>query len=51
MTYVTIIIKESKPNPLVIINSDLIERVEDVNSLSPNYLQLVEAERIKMGLK
>lgn len=46
-----IIIKESKPNPLVIINSDLIERVEDVNSLSPNYLQLVEAERIKMGLK
>ena len=47
----SLIIKESKPNPIKLIKSNLVSLVEDANSLSPNYLQLVEAERIKMGLK
>ncbi len=47
----SLIVKEGKPNPIVILNSTAKTYVEDPNSLSPNYLQLVEAERIKMGLK
>ena len=46
-----LIIKESKPDPVNLINSNLCTLVSDTNALSPNYLQLVEAERIKMGLK
>lgn len=45
------IIKEGKPNPLLIIKSSVSKLVEDVNSLSPNYLQLVEAERKKLEEK
>ena len=45
-----LIIKEGKPNPLTLIKSDEVKLVEDINALSPNYLQLVEAERIKKGL-
>ncbi|MBP5342448.1 tRNA (adenosine(37)-N6)-threonylcarbamoyltransferase complex dimerization subunit type 1 TsaB [bacterium] len=45
------IISSLKPDPIALISSDLVNLIEDANSLSPNYLQLVEAERIKMGLK
>ena len=44
------ILTSGKPNPLTLINSPDTKLVEDVNALSPNYLQLVEAERIKKGL-
>ncbi len=45
------IINEGKPNPILIIDSNLFMKVEDINNLSPNYIQLVEAERIRLGLK
>jgi len=44
------IVKEGKINPFIIIR-DCSSLVEDVNSLSPNYLQLVEAERKKLEEK
>ena len=46
-----LIIKEGKPQILKLLNSKEVVLVEDSNSLSPNYLQLVEAERIKKGLE
>lgn len=46
----SLVLTEGKPNPTTIINSPNTTLVEDVNALSPNYLQLVEAERIKKGL-
>ena len=46
----SLVLTEGKPNPTTIINSPNTTLVEDINALSPNYLQLVEAERIKRGL-
>ena len=47
----SLIIKEGKPDVFALLNSKEVILVDNVNALSPNYLQLVEAERIKMGLK
>jgi len=47
----SLIIKEAKMDPVKLIHSSEAKLVEDGNSLSPNYIQLVEAERIKLGLK
>jgi len=47
----SLIIKEAKLDPVKLIHSKEVKLVEDGNSLSPNYLQMVEAERIKLGLK
>lgn len=44
------IITEGKPNPIKLIDSKEATIVDDINNLSPNYLLLVEAERIKKGL-
>ncbi len=46
-----LIVKEGKPQILKLLSSKEVILVDDPNSLSPNYLQLVEAERIKKGLQ
>lgn len=39
------VVSVGKPNIIKILNSDLLETVEDIHSLNPNYLRLTEAER------
>ncbi len=46
-----LIVENGKPNITLLLNSNLLTRVEDVDSLTPNYLQLVEAERKRRGLE
>lgn len=46
----TLIITSGKPNPIALINSKEAKEEKDVNKLTPNYLQLVEAERKRRGL-
>jgi tRNA threonylcarbamoyladenosine biosynthesis protein TsaB len=40
-------ISDGKPNVLKILASNLLEVVEDINDLQPNYLRITEAERNK----
>lgn len=40
-----VIINSGEPNLEKILNSNLLTKVEDIHSLSPNYLRLTEAER------
>lgn len=40
-----VIIEDGKPQVKKIINSDLLIKVQDIHSLTPNYLQVTEAER------
>jgi len=40
-----------KPNAIKLINSKECHLVNDINALTPNYLQLVEAERKRRGLE
>ncbi|MCR5741199.1 MAG: tRNA (adenosine(37)-N6)-threonylcarbamoyltransferase complex dimerization subunit type 1 TsaB [Gammaproteobacteria bacterium] len=47
----SLIVKSGKPNPIKLINSKEVVLVDDIDSLSPNYIQLVEAERKKKGLE
>ena len=46
-----LIVESGKPNPIKLINSPEVELVEDVDKLTPNYIQLVEAERKRRGLE
>ena len=46
-----LIITSGKPNPIRLIKSKEVKLVEDIDKLSPNYIQLVEAERIRRGLQ
>jgi len=40
-----VLIDSGEPNLEKILNSSLIEEIEDIHSLSPNYLRITEAER------
>ena len=46
-----LIVESGLPNPIKLINSKEVKLVEDIDKLSPNYIQLVEAERIRRGLQ
>ena len=46
-----LIIESGKPNPIKLIHSAEAVLVEDVDKLTPNYIQLVEAERKRRGLE
>ena len=46
-----LIIESGKPNPIKLIHSSEVRLVEDVDKLTPNYIQLVEAERKRRGLE
>ena len=46
-----LIITSGKPDPIRLIHSKEVKLVEDIDKLSPNYIQLVEAERIRRGLQ
>ena len=46
-----LIIESGKPNPIKLIHSSEVSLVEDTNKLTPNYIQLVEAERKRRGLE
>ena len=46
----SLIVSEGKPNVLVLLDSMLYSEVSDADALTPNYLQLVEAERKRRGL-
>jgi len=39
------VIEEGKPNVVKLLNSELLSKIDDVHSLTPNYLQVTEAER------
>ncbi len=39
------VVSNGKPQIIKIINSDLLELVKDIHNLTPNYLQITEAER------
>ena len=47
----SLIITEGKPNPIKLIHSKEVRFVEDPDAITPNYIQLVEAERKRRGLK
>ena len=44
------IITSGKPNPIKLLNSSECHLVKDIDKLTPNYIQLVEAERKRRGL-
>ena len=46
----SLIIEFGKPNPIKLINSDECHLVTNIDKLTPNYIQLVEAERKRRGL-
>ena len=46
-----LIIESGKPNPIKLIHSNEVSLVEDTDKLTPNYIQLVEAERKRRGLE
>ena len=46
-----LIIESGKPNPIKLIHSSEVSLVEDTDKLTPNYIQLVEAERKRRGLE
>ena len=46
-----LIIESGKPNPIKLIHSAEAILVEEVDKLTPNYIQLVEAERKRRGLE
>lgn len=39
------VIEEGKPNVVKLLKSELLSKIDDVHSLTPNYLQVTEAER------
>jgi tRNA threonylcarbamoyladenosine biosynthesis protein TsaB len=39
------IVSDGKPNMIKILNSELLQLIEDIHTLNPNYLRLTEAER------
>ncbi|MCB9498381.1 MAG: tRNA (adenosine(37)-N6)-threonylcarbamoyltransferase complex dimerization subunit type 1 TsaB [Bacillales bacterium] len=46
----SLIVTSTKPDVIKLLNSDEVKIVSDPSSLSPNYIQLVEAERKRRGL-